>query len=140
MITMAWYRQTFPTVDTIRDGNNWFAYVNNDPVNWIDLLRLETVYYYEKTDTIGNKSTCISIQDTNTYYSSDKDKLEKDRNDKIDNLSKTRYVEQAEADTFTIEDPKTGITITSKFGPIKQAELPSTSPKSDKLRKNKKDK
>jgi RHS repeat-associated protein len=26
----------FTTVDPIRDGNNWFAYVNNDPVNWRD--------------------------------------------------------------------------------------------------------
>ena len=26
----------FTTVDPIRDGNNWFAYVNNDPVNYID--------------------------------------------------------------------------------------------------------
>jgi RHS repeat-associated protein len=26
----------FMTVDPIRDGNNWFAYVNNDPVNWRD--------------------------------------------------------------------------------------------------------
>jgi RHS repeat-associated protein len=26
----------FTTVDPIRDGSNWFAYVNNDPVNWID--------------------------------------------------------------------------------------------------------
>jgi RHS repeat-associated protein len=26
----------FTTVDPIRDGNNWFAYVNNNPVNWID--------------------------------------------------------------------------------------------------------
>jgi RHS repeat-associated protein len=31
----------FTTVDPIRDGNNWFAYVNNDPVNWIDLFGLE---------------------------------------------------------------------------------------------------
>jgi hypothetical protein len=23
-------------VDPIRDGGNWFAYVNNDPVNWVD--------------------------------------------------------------------------------------------------------
>jgi len=30
----------FTTVDPIRDGNNWFAYVNNDPVNWIDLWGL----------------------------------------------------------------------------------------------------
>jgi RHS repeat-associated protein len=27
----------FTTVDPIRDGNNWFLYVNNDPVNYIDL-------------------------------------------------------------------------------------------------------
>jgi RHS repeat-associated protein len=26
----------FTTVDPIRDGNNWFAYVNNDPVNYLD--------------------------------------------------------------------------------------------------------
>jgi RHS repeat-associated protein len=30
----------FTTVDPIRDGNNWYAYVNNDPVNWIDPLGL----------------------------------------------------------------------------------------------------
>jgi RHS repeat-associated protein len=26
----------FITADPVRDGSNWFAYVNNDPVNWID--------------------------------------------------------------------------------------------------------
>jgi RHS repeat-associated protein len=26
----------FTTTDPVRDGTNWFAYVNNDPVNWID--------------------------------------------------------------------------------------------------------
>ena len=31
----------FTTVDPIRDGNNWYSYVNNDPVNWIDRLGLE---------------------------------------------------------------------------------------------------
>jgi RHS repeat-associated protein len=31
----------FTTEDPIRDGSNWFAYVNNDPVNWIDLWGLE---------------------------------------------------------------------------------------------------
>ncbi|GHV94287.1 hypothetical protein AGMMS50293_06070 [Spirochaetia bacterium] len=30
----------FTTVDPIRDGNNWFAYVNNDPVNYLDLWGL----------------------------------------------------------------------------------------------------
>jgi RHS repeat-associated protein len=31
----------FTTVDPIRDGANWFAYVNNDPVNYVDLWGLE---------------------------------------------------------------------------------------------------
>jgi RHS repeat-associated protein len=31
----------FTTVDPIRDGNNWFAYVNNDPVNFVDLWGLD---------------------------------------------------------------------------------------------------
>jgi RHS repeat-associated protein len=26
----------FTTADPVRDGSNWFAYVNNDPVNWVD--------------------------------------------------------------------------------------------------------
>ena len=30
----------FTTVDPIRDGANWFTYVNNDPVNYVDLLGL----------------------------------------------------------------------------------------------------
>ena len=30
----------FTTVDPIRDGANWFAYVNNDPVNYVDLWGL----------------------------------------------------------------------------------------------------
>jgi RHS repeat-associated protein len=31
----------FTTADPIRDGANWFAYVNNDPVNYVDLWGLE---------------------------------------------------------------------------------------------------
>ncbi|MDR1024334.1 MAG: RHS repeat-associated core domain-containing protein [Treponema sp.] len=31
----------FTTVDPVRDGANWYAYVNNDPVNWIDPWGLE---------------------------------------------------------------------------------------------------
>ena len=30
----------FTTVDPIRDGANWFTYVNNDPVNYVDLWGL----------------------------------------------------------------------------------------------------
>jgi RHS repeat-associated protein len=35
----------FTTVDPVRDGANWFAYVNNDPVNWIDPWGLEQNTY-----------------------------------------------------------------------------------------------
>jgi uncharacterized protein RhaS with RHS repeats len=36
----------FTTEDPVRDGANWFAYVNNDPVNWVDKFGLnpETVF------------------------------------------------------------------------------------------------
>jgi hypothetical protein len=33
----------FTTEDPVRDGANWFAYVNNDPVNHIDLRGLEPI-------------------------------------------------------------------------------------------------
>lgn len=33
----------FTTVDPIRDGSNWFSYVVNDPVNYVDLLGLNPV-------------------------------------------------------------------------------------------------
>ena len=36
----------FTTVDPIRDGANWFTYVNNDPVNYVDLWGL---YIGERT-------------------------------------------------------------------------------------------
>ena len=31
----------FTTVDPIQDGHNWYAYVNSDPVNWLDPWGLE---------------------------------------------------------------------------------------------------
>jgi RHS repeat-associated protein len=33
----------FTTVDPVRAGFNWFAYTNNDPVNWVDLWGLDTL-------------------------------------------------------------------------------------------------
>ena len=34
----------FTTIDPIRDGSNWFSYVNNDPVNYVDLWGLDAMY------------------------------------------------------------------------------------------------
>jgi RHS repeat-associated protein len=39
----------FTTVDPIRDGNNWYAYVNNDPVNWVDLWGLDGLLVWDAT-------------------------------------------------------------------------------------------
>ncbi|MDR0602184.1 MAG: RHS repeat-associated core domain-containing protein, partial [Treponema sp.] len=40
----------FTTVDPVRDGANWFSFVNNDPVNWIDPWGLEA---NDKSDKKG---------------------------------------------------------------------------------------
>jgi len=44
----------FTTVDPIRDGNNWFAYVNNDPVNWMDLWGLNNA---NTSSILGDKTS-----------------------------------------------------------------------------------
>jgi len=46
----------FTTLDPIRDGNNWFAYVNNDPVNWVDLWGLAEIF----ADDINGKPIAVS--------------------------------------------------------------------------------
>jgi RHS repeat-associated protein len=45
----------FTTVDPVRDGANWFAYVNNDPVNWLDLWGLTA------SDKNGNVNSAIPV-------------------------------------------------------------------------------
>jgi RHS repeat-associated protein len=50
----------FTTEDPIRDGNNWFAYVNNDPVNWIDLWGLDKSLTIHNTDPTPGKDEIIS--------------------------------------------------------------------------------
>ena len=43
----------FITEDPIRDGENWFAYVGNNPVNWVDPDGREQVYFiytYKNTE------------------------------------------------------------------------------------------
>jgi RHS repeat-associated protein len=43
----------FTTVDPIRDGANWFAYVNNDPVNWVDLWGFDALTILNQDPTPG---------------------------------------------------------------------------------------
>jgi RHS repeat-associated protein len=40
----------FTTIDPVRDGANWFAYVNNDPVNWVDLWGLADIAVWDALD------------------------------------------------------------------------------------------
>jgi RHS repeat-associated protein len=42
----------FTSEDPVRDGANWFAYVNNDPVNWVDLWGLNASDKSEFSETI----------------------------------------------------------------------------------------
>jgi RHS repeat-associated protein len=46
----------FTTVDPIRDGANWFAYVNNDPVNWVDLWGLSASDPKNQTNNLPSVS------------------------------------------------------------------------------------
>jgi RHS repeat-associated protein len=68
----------FTTVDPIRDGSNWFAYVNNDPVNWVDLWGLEPVETYAINRTVTSRTylpddryTTSTTTYTDSYYSTD---------------------------------------------------------------------
>ena len=69
----------FTTKDPIRDGSNWFAYCNGDPVNFVDLLGLEAgdgktkktvVVIVRNTDGNGNKfdSTRYIYKDGTLVY------------------------------------------------------------------------
>jgi RHS repeat-associated protein len=53
----------FTTMDPIRDGANWFAYVNNDPVNWVDLWGLGCTKASDKeaTNFYSNSSTFFTV-------------------------------------------------------------------------------
>jgi RHS repeat-associated protein len=49
----------FTSEDPVRDGANWFAYVNNDPVNWVDLWGLsanDTKTYSYLTFSMANET------------------------------------------------------------------------------------
>ena len=48
----------FTTIDPIRDGSNWFSYVVNDPVNYIDPFGLDTTD--SKSDGINFNSNVLN--------------------------------------------------------------------------------
>ena len=45
----------FTTVDPIRDGSNWYAYCNSDPVNYVDMWGLRDILGYDPNrETLGD--------------------------------------------------------------------------------------
>jgi RHS repeat-associated protein len=55
----------FTTEDPIRDGANWFAYVNNDPVNWVDpwglwIKNADGTYTAVAGDTLSGLSVLLT--------------------------------------------------------------------------------
>jgi RHS repeat-associated protein len=57
----------FTTVDPIRDGSNWFAYVNNDPVNWVDPWGLENEVFYNSSTFFGGSESGLHQTKITTY-------------------------------------------------------------------------
>ena len=55
----------FTTIDPIRDGSNWFSYVVNDPVNYVDLWGLESLKDKGKKEL---KTDPIYIQNDTGWY------------------------------------------------------------------------
>jgi RHS repeat-associated protein len=82
----------FTTEDPIRDGSNWFAYVNNDPVNWIDLWGLENVYYYTVKEGIVDSNNRYNYNGKETFsYTTDYPSLVGHRNDTIGQLTRQTF-------------------------------------------------
>jgi uncharacterized protein RhaS with RHS repeats len=50
----------FTTEDPVRDGSNWFAYVNNDPVNYVDPWGLDKELTIYNIDPTPGSNTIIS--------------------------------------------------------------------------------
>jgi RHS repeat-associated protein len=71
----------FTTADPIRDGTNWFAYVNNDPVNWVDPWGLEA--------SDKSRSGFFDDQDKNAKYDTVQEMI-----DRLDsNSNKTVFID-----------------------------------------------
>jgi RHS repeat-associated protein len=57
----------FTTEDPVRDGANWFAYVDNDPVNWIDLRGLSASDNSISSNNVKNVDI-LSTNDNRAEY------------------------------------------------------------------------
>jgi RHS repeat-associated protein len=58
----------FTTVDPVRDGSNWFAYVNNDPVNYTDPWGLSTSDRSRNAEEDDSTYTAQTVQYNFSVY------------------------------------------------------------------------
>ncbi|AEE16752.1 RHS repeat-associated core domain-containing protein [Treponema brennaborense] len=58
----------FTTVDPIKDGANWFVYVNNDPVNYVDLWGLADCGLYNSMYSASTGHTEVTLSYTKNSY------------------------------------------------------------------------
>ena len=63
----------FTTVDPIRDGSNWYAYCNSDPVNYVDAWGLCTSdsATVQSGDTLGNMTWAYNKEHGTSYTAAD---------------------------------------------------------------------
>ena len=50
----------FTTLDPVRDGSNWYAYCNSDPVNYVDLWGLYTQCQVDKVNDALTDGSCFA--------------------------------------------------------------------------------
>jgi RHS repeat-associated protein len=117
----------FTTIDPIRDGNNWFAYVNNDPVNYVDLWGLDTTYYYEENNTLYDSRTGIDIDRTTTYYARSEETITQYRERAIDAFKREvgqSYRPSKDDPENLFERNEWGVEGRTFFSSVNSAELP----------------
>jgi RHS repeat-associated protein len=122
----------FTAVDPIRDGANWFAYVNNDPVNYVDLRGLETIFYYEDHRVLDDPRAEIYMDATTTYYSSSEETISQYRENSIDNFIQSfggLFWRSEDDPENSFENNQYGANNKVTFSPVESAELPSGIPK-----------
>jgi|GEM_PF-3205750 len=72
----------FTTVDPIQDGNNWYAYVNSDPVSWLDPWGLDTCPYANSGEDKKKNPIATLITYVGDRFKDDKHTLKESINQK----------------------------------------------------------
>jgi RHS repeat-associated protein len=143
----------FTTVDPVRDGSNWFAYVNNDPVNWVDLWGLSasdrsnsptnssevqytaqtvqynsSVYYYEIQTISSPMVPADTKMEYETRYSYDSNAITANKNNLINTLKNTGFTQSRQNQSaFYYVNTKTREVAHITIGETQQASsLPSS--------------